>query len=150
MKNIRFTQAGYEKMQKDYEKLLSERPDAVEHLKKARELGDLSENGYYKASRAKLSFIDSQLSRMKYQLREADIVNESAAGITIGKTITLTNKDRKLIFRIVGDLEANPGEGTISLLSPIGKSVQGKKEGDEVSIFSPQGEIKYTLTSVTG
>lgn len=150
MKKIRFTKEGFEKLKKDYEKLLSERPDAVEHLKKARELGDLSENGYYKASRAKLSFIDGQLMRMKYNLREADIVKHSTAGITIGKTIKLTNKDRTLKFRIVGDLEANPGEGTISLLSPIGRAVQGKKEGDEVIIKTPAAEIAYTLTAITG
>src|SRR5436190_14712945 len=106
-KTIPFTKEGYEKVKDEFEKLKSDRPDAVGHLKKAREMGDLSENGYYKASRAKLSFIDARLFRMKIQLKYAVIVDGTKAmGVDIGSKVTLTNKDREVTYHMVGDLEA--------------------------------------------
>src|SRR5258708_14698218 len=63
MNQIRFTKQGYEKLKRDYEELLKSRPAAVDDLKKARDMGDLSENGYYKASKSKLSFIDARLRK---------------------------------------------------------------------------------------
>ncbi|MEK7571542.1 MAG: transcription elongation factor GreA [Patescibacteria group bacterium] len=146
---IRFTQEGYEELKKRYAQFLADRPDAVMHLKTAREMGDLSENGYYKASRAKLSFIDGQLMRMKFQLKNAEIVEQVAGTVDIGCTIILEKDGNQTTYRIVGDLEANPSEGTISLLSPIGKAVKHKKVGDTITLHTPKGELLFKLIQVS-
>lgn len=149
MKQTRFTKEGFEKLKKDYKELLQSRPEAVAHLKKAREMGDLSENGYYKASRAKLSSIDHRLFQMKLWLKQAVIIGEKdndSAGI--GKKITLLDGQKELIFTLVGDLEANPKEGKISLLSPLGKAIEGKKQGETIEFNSPSGVKKFILKSI--
>lgn len=146
MKKIRFTKEGYQKCKQDYEDLLKSRPDAVAHLKKSRELGDLSENGYYKASRAKLSSIDHQLLRLKISLKQAMIVeNPLEKGASIGCTVILIDDKNEYTYNIVGDLEANPAEGKISLLSPLGKAIEGKKQGDKIEFMSPRGLKIYTI-----
>src|SRR5882672_4692846 len=126
----RFTKEGYEKLQQEYEGLKAERPAVVLDVQKARDMGDLKENGYYQASKGKLRSIDSQLMRIEYNLKTAKIIDPSESdAVGIGSTVTLFNQDREMTFQFVGDFEAAPGERKLSLLSPIGKAVEGKKVG---------------------
>ncbi len=149
MKQTRFTREGFEKTKQEYEKLLASRPDAVAHLKKAREMGDLSENGYYKASRAKLSSIDHRLSQLKFYLKQAVIINKPRGnGVSIGSMVSLFDGKKEFNFQIVGDLEANPAERRISLLSPLGKAINGKQKGEEVEFKSPSGLVKYIIRNI--
>lgn len=149
MDKIRFTQKGYDALKKELADLKAERPSVIEDVQKARELGDLKENGYYQASKQKLRSIDSRIMRINYYLKVAEVVSDIAAdGIGIGKTVTMKNPNREMTYQIVGDLEANPSEGRLSLLSPIGRALEGKKEGDEVEIVIPSGIVKYTIVKV--
>lgn len=150
MKQIRFTKEGFEKLQKDYAALRASRPDAVEHLRKSREMGDLSENGYYKSSRAKLSFIDRQLREMGYSLKQAVVVpSTNTSSIDIGSVVMLKGNDTEVTYHIVGDLEADPKVGCISLLSPLGRSLIGKKAGDQIEVVTPRGKTAYKIISVS-
>lgn len=147
--HARFTKAGYEKLKKEYEALKDQRPSAVEDLRKARELGDLRENGYYKASRQKLNTIDADLNRMAYHLKFAAIIEDSdMQGVGIGSTVTLSNAEREMTYQFVGDFEANPSEKKLSLLSPIGRAVEGKKIGDAVAVQTPAGIVSYTIKKI--
>jgi transcription elongation factor GreA len=149
MDKIRFTQKGFDDLKKELDDLNAERPGVIEDVQKARELGDLKENGYYQASKQKLRSIDSRIMRIKYYMKVAQIVDDNKAdGVGIGNTITLKNETREMTYQMVGDLEANPSEGKLSLLSPIGKAVEGKKQGDEVELVIPSGTVKYTLVKV--
>lgn len=146
---MRFTKAGYEKLKEEYEELRTQRPAVVVDVQKARELGDLKENGYYQASKAKLRSIDSRLMHISYQLKTAKIVDESVSeSIDIGSTVTLQNQEREMTYQFVGDLEANPSEGKLSLLSPIGKAVEGKKVGDVIEVKTPSGVFRYTIKKI--
>lgn len=149
MKLIRFTAQGYKKLKEEYEGLLKSRPFAVEDLKKARELGDLSENGYYKASRAKLSSIDHRLYRLKISLKQAIILDKPQnSGAAIGNSVILSDGKKEYTYTIVGDLEANPMDGKISLLSPLGKAIEGRKINEEIEFDTPSGKIKYTIKNI--
>lgn len=149
MTRIRFTKEGFEKAKQEYEDLLKQRPAVVEDLQKAREMGDLKENGYYKASRQKLSFIDSRLFRLKTEMKIGIIVeNNKAGGISIGNKVIISDGEKESSYQIVGDLEANPSEGKISLLSPLGKALEGKKENDKVTLNLPKGEVIYQIIKV--
>lgn len=146
----RFTKSGYENLKLEYAELKSQRPAAVEDLKKAREMGDLKENGYYKASRLKLNAIDSRLTFLSYNIKTAKIINETAIGIIgIGSTVTMQTGTKELTYQFVGDLEADPSAGKLSLLSPIGRAIEGKKEGEEFEFHSPNGStVTYKIKKV--
>ncbi len=151
---IRFTKEGYKKLKEEYNDLLKQRPLAVDDLKKARELGDLSENGYYKESKLKLNFIDGRLRRFSDYMKRADIIDTDGAKLQIdtvyiGSTVALSDGKRERTYQIVGDLEANPGEGRLSLLSPIGRAIVGKKLDSEVEIETPAGKFIYKITKIS-
>ncbi len=149
MNQIRFTKEGYEKLKKQREDLLKSRPEAVQELKKARDMGDLSENGYYKAARGKLSSIDGNLERLKILLKQAIIMENSDNNLAeIGKTIIVSDGQKDISYQLVGDLEADPHNGKISLLSPLGKALNGKREGENFDLQIPKGTIRYTIKKV--
>lgn len=149
-KSTTFTKEGLDQMKDTYQKLKDERPDAVMHLKKAREMGDLSENGYYKASRQRLSYIDSQLLRLGTLIKHA-VVSEvtQTDTVQVGSKVTLVTDGKKVVYTIVGRMEANPTEGKISEVSPLGRAVLGKKIGDTISIETPSATVTYTLTHIS-
>lgn len=147
---IPFTQTGYDELVAERKKLTAQRPEAVEHLRKSREMGDLSENGYYKASRAALSFLDSRLRRANRLIKLAVIVGASNNGvIQIGSTVKLTDGTRELELTVVGGYESDPAKHTISHQSPMGRAIMGKKSGDVATVSAPVGIKEYTITLVT-
>jgi transcription elongation factor GreA len=149
MKTIHVTKEGYEKLQKEYQELLTQRPDAVEHLKRSRELGDLKENGYYKASRAKLSFMDSRLFYLKNVLSKSKIVEVmSSEFVTIGCKVKVKGGKGEKDFTIVGELEADPMAGKLSEVSPFGRALLGKKVGENVNVSAPLGMMSYTIVDI--
>ena len=146
---MRFTKEGYEKLKEEHAELLAERPSVVADVTKAREMGDLKENGYYQASKAKLRSIDSRLMRVAYNLKTAKIIDTGdTEEVTIGSTATFGNDDRELTYQFVGDLEANPSEKKLSLLSPIGRAIEGKKVGESFEINLPTGKVTYTVKKI--
>jgi transcription elongation factor GreA len=147
---IPFTKEGYQKLLDEKAKLLTERPDAVQHLRKAREMGDLSENGYYKASRARLSFLDSRLRRVERLIRLAKIVESSGNGcIEMGSTVTISDGNKEFTYTIVGGYESNPSQKTISYISPIGRAILGKRADDTVTVKAPSGNVNYTIIKIS-
>jgi len=147
---IPFTKEGYQKVLDQKAKLLNERPAAVENLKKSREMGDLSENGYYKASRAKLSFIDGQLRRLERLVRFGKIVDHVGilGRIGFGNTVGIKSIKGSMMLTIVGGYESDPKNHTISHISPLGKALMGHKSGDVIILNAPSGDIEYLIESV--
>jgi len=126
------------------------RPVAVADLKKARDMGDLSENGYYKAARFKLSHIDYLIRKLSLDIKKSVVIEKAGTDyIDVGSTVELQNKDRKVTYSVVGDLEANPQEKKISLMSPLGKAISGKKVGDSVTIETQTGKTEYQIQKIS-
>lgn len=147
---IRLTKSGYENIKKEYEELKSQRPEAVENLRKSRELGDLKENGYYKASRMKLSSIDNRIVQLSIILKNAKIVSASSDSIvSLGSKVIINNEKKQYSYEIVSKYEANPSKGKISDVSPLGKALLDKKIGDIVVINTPSGEkINFSIEKI--
>lgn len=146
---IPFTKEGYQKILQEKEELFSQRPEAVEHLRKSREMGDLSENGYYKASRARLSFLDARLRRVDRLIRLGFIVESTGSNsIEIGSRVAITDGKNQLEYTIVGGYESDPSKQTISYLSPLGKALMGKRVNETVTVHAPSGSKSYTILSV--
>lgn len=147
---IIFTQKGYDDLLKTKEKLLSERPEAVKNLREAREMGDLSENGYYKAARARLSFLDSRLGNNQRLIRLAEIKKTTDSdAIEIGSKVFLTNGKTKVEYMLVGSYESDPAKKAISHLSPLGKALIGKKIKERVEVITPSGQTIYTILKIS-
>lgn len=144
-KRITFTQDGLEKIKREYKDLKNNRVEAVENLKKARELGDLSENGFYKAARARLSSIDNHLFRMEMMIKLAKVREVSKDEIGTGSRVTLIDGKEERIFEIVGDYEADPLSNKITQNSPLGKALIGRSINDQIEYSTPSGTKTYTI-----
>lgn len=145
-----FTPKGYEQVKRELEELTAKRPAAVEDLSKARSLGDLRENGYYKAARQKLNDVDHRLRQLRLFVKYGKVVTVSGSDeVGIGNSVTLSDGDRELTYMIVGSNEANPAEKKLSDRSPIGRALMGRKKGERVTIEIPSGTKVYTILSIS-
>ena len=148
-KRIVFTQDGYEDLLKEQERLEQQRPAAVDELKRARDLGDLSENGAYRAARSKLSSIDSRLRRLKKIQDQAIINTQPFTGrVDIGCSVSIGNNNQSQTYHIVGSFESNLSQNKISCFSPVGKTLMGKRKGQTVRILTPSGVKEYLIEDV--
>jgi len=150
MKQIPFTQEGYDDMKNDRLRLQEKRKETVISLSRAREMGDLSENGLYKAAKMELGSIDRQLRRIDNLLRYAHIVGHQTTGvIDICSNVVVFDGTKQRKFSMVGDFEADPSNGKISQRSPIGRAMLGRQMGEEIEIETPGGKIKYRILSIS-
>ena len=148
-KMIQFTQTGYQKVKDDIAALTEKRVGAVVNLRTACEMGDLSENGAYKAARFELSAIDRELRRLNYLLRFGKVVTIQHTGsIAFGSQVSITDGNKTLQFMLVDGYESDPQQQKLSLKSPIGKAIFGKKVGDKIVVMAPSGLKNYTIISV--
>lgn len=149
MNKILFTKEKYKNNQKAYQDLLNKRKIAVMQLSKAREMGDLSENGYYKASKSALISIDHNLRKLSNFIKYGSIINFVNRGfVEIGCTVTLKIDNKLETYSIVGKEEADPKLGKISNVSPLGKSLLGKRIGDNIELLTPSGKANYTILKI--
>ena len=146
-REYKMSAARAQELQEELNYLKTTRSDEVaEQIKIARGFGDLSENSEY--DEAKLY---SRIAELEEILQHVVIVDESAASdaITIGCTVTVRAKDGKeASYKIVGSQESDPMHGIISEESPFGKALIGAKEGQEVIVEAPFGNIHYTVAKI--
>jgi transcription elongation factor GreA len=146
---IPFTKTGYENLKKELENEINKRPTAVKTLTQGRDMGDLSENGLYKAAKMELSNIDHQLRHLKNLVLYGRVFEPKDNHIVqLGHTVTVETEDGKKIFQIVGEWEAAPRDGKISHKSPIGHNLMGRKIGEIVKISTPQKRIEYRVVNI--
>ncbi|EUJ46253.1 transcription elongation factor GreA [Listeria riparia] len=129
------------------------RKEVVERIKIARSFGDLSENSEYDSAKDEQAFVEGRITTLENMIRNAQIIDASAMSgeVALGNTVTfieLPNGDEET-YTIVGSAEADPFEGLISNDSPIAKALLGYKEGDEVSIQTPGGEMNVKIVKIS-
>lgn len=150
MRIIPFTKQGLEELKKKLEVETAKRPDAVKQLVKGREMGDLSENGLYKAAKQELNDIDREIRYLKSLLLSArEQTPTGSETIQIGHRVVVETQNGEKEFLIVGEYEANPKENKISNKSPIGHNLMGRKKGDIIKINIPSGSILYKIISIS-
>ncbi|MBN8555304.1 MAG: transcription elongation factor GreA [Deltaproteobacteria bacterium] len=148
------TPAGYEKLQKELEQIKTvERPRNIKSIEEARAHGDLSENADYDAAKNEQGLIAARLAQVEDRLARAEVIDpKSLSGTTVmfGATVTLIDveSEEKVVYKLVGSFEADLKEKTISIESPIGKSLIGKSEGDEVVVKTPGGFREFSIQKV--
>jgi len=150
MRIIQFTKQGYDDMKKEYATLEAQRVDAVKDLKYAREMGDLSENAAYKVARSRLSGIDARLRRLTAVLKKVRVIEAPKDGYAdIGSRVTFSDGTKDSTVTLVDGYESDFMKGKISIFSPIGKAMRGKRKGDPVRVATPAGEKEYRIVDLS-
>ena len=130
----------------------NKRVEVAEKLKRAKELGDLSENSEYFEAREEQGQVESRIFELEETLKDVELIEKSHSGKTgivkVGSTVEVSKAGKKMKFFIVGSSEAKPEEGYISNESPLGKAFLGKKSGDVVLVQVPSGKVEYKIVSV--
>ncbi len=148
-KKIQFTKVGFEKIKTEHKSLSDGRPAILVSLQKAREMGDLSENGAYTAARLKLGSTDRRLRHLSNLMRYGVVKETKNRGsIDFGSQVTLENEKNQMTFMLVNKFESDPLKQKLSTNSPFGKAVLGKKVGDKVKVSAPAGTVNYTVVRV--
>lgn len=149
LKRIPVTREGLEKFIQEMHDLREERKDAVIRLKTARDLGDLSENGLYKGARQNLTRIDGRIRQLDLMIKLADVQESEKGEIGLNAKVVIENDGKKRTFQIVGTYEADPLQNKISLSSPIGKALYGKKAGETAVLDLPTGKKHFKILSIS-
>ena len=151
-REYKMSAARAQELQEELNYLKTTRSDEVaEQIKIARGFGDLSENSEYDEANNEQGKLYSRIAELEEILQHVVIVDESAASdaITIGCTVTVRAKDGKeASYKIVGSQESDPMHGIISEESTFGKALIGAKEGQEVIVEAPLGNIHYTVAKI--
>lgn len=119
-------------------------------IQKAREFGDLRENAEYKAAMERQSIVQARIRQVRMRLSEVDSIDISKLptdSIAYGSKVILYDLDRdeEVTYRLVTSEESDPDKGLISTVSPIGQSLMGKEEGDEVKVKTPNGWRNFEI-----
>ncbi len=147
-KTYHITLEGKAELEAELDELKGRRGAIAEKIANARDYGDLSENAEYDSAREEQGLVETRVAEIEDILQNADIIKPTKSStIKVGSTVVLEN-GKKVTYRIVGAVEADPLEGKISNESPIGSALMGKKQGDEVTITTPKGETTYTIQEV--
>lgn len=154
MQKVPMTPAGHKIIKDELADLLKvHRPANVKAIAEARAHGDLSENAEYHAAKERQSFIEGRVQELQSKLALAQVIDPSTISqdtIAFGATVTLldVDTDEEKTYMLVGPEEADVKAGKISFHSPIGKSLIGKREGDEVTVKAPARTIEYEVLEI--
>ena len=150
---ISMTQEGYDKLKEELGSLQEQRLEVIEEVRKAAADKDFRENAPLHAAREKRGMLEGRIMELEAALNAGVVVGEdskSSHGVDIGNAFVLVDPEKgtEIRYTLVGPQEADPSGGKISSVSPIGKAVMGKAEGDKVEIEAPKGKLRYQLKKV--
>ncbi len=154
MKHL-ISKEGFEKFKAEWEQLkYVERPAMIAQVQAAAAEGDRSENAAYTYGRMRVREIDRRLRELDRILDGAQIIEKKApedGSVRFGASVKLVDKKtrREKVYSIVGEKEIDPLKGRISMKSPIGTALAGKKVGETVQVQAPRGTITYEILEVT-
>ncbi len=146
----KLTPSGYDALVNELQEISAKRKPALDELVWARDLGDRSENGAYKSARSKISRIDSRIRFLKKVIENSEVIKVAEKGaIDVGCEVVVESDGKTTTYRIVGDHEADPLKNMISYKSPVGRSLMGRKVGDNVKIQIPSGQKQLKIQAIT-
>jgi transcription elongation factor GreA len=154
MDKIPMTAAGYAVLEQELKHAQQvERPRIIQQITDARSHGDLSENAEYHAAKEQQSLNEGRIAELEDKIARAEIIDVSKlSGDTVkfGATVTLIDEDteKKAVYQIVGEPEADAKKGKISIASPLARALLGKKKGSSVEVVAPGGARAYEVVKV--
>ena len=154
MEKIPMTGAGYAVLEGELKhRQQIERPRIIQQITDARTHGDLSENAEYHAAKELQAQNEGRIAELEDKLARAEVIDVSKlSGDTVkfGATVTLIDEDtdKKAVWQIVGEPEADAKAGKISITSPLARALVGKKKGANVEVVTPGGTKAYEVVKV--
>jgi transcription elongation factor GreA len=151
---IPITRAGYEILQKELRQLKTvDRPNVIQAIEEARAHGDLSENAEYEAAKERQAFIEARVNELSFKLNNADIIDPETLPkdrAVFASRVLLENIDtgEDVEYQLVGPEESDINQGRISIASPLGKAIVGRRPGDEIVLQAPGGKRVYELVQI--
>lgn len=147
------TKEKYDSLKTELELLVSQkRKEVAEKLEYAKSLGDLSENAEYHEARDEQAMIEDRIKKIESILKSATIVNgtHSTEVVSIGSSVTINKEGEKTEkeYILVGAEESDISIGKISIKSPLGEALVGKKKGDKFTFNTPSGPTTYKIISI--
>ena len=150
-----YTEEGLKKLKEELNQLKDiERPKASQAIAEARDKGDLSENAEYDAAKEAQGMLEMRIARMEDNYANARLIDESQLDVSkvlVLSTVELLNKTNgmKMTYTLVAQSEADLKIGKISVNSPIGQGLLGKKVGEMAEIAVPSGTIQLEITNIS-
>jgi transcription elongation factor GreA len=132
----------------------TQRPEISQAIAEARAHGDLKENAEYHAAKELQGLVEAKINEMENALANAQVIDvkeiPETGRVVFGATIKIydIDNDTEISYKIVGNLESDPESGSISIDTPIAKTLVGKFVGDEISIETPSGILNYEILDV--
>ena len=147
------TAEGAEELKRELNVLINvRRPDLAQKLTEAVAQGDLKENADYHDAKEQLAFVEGRIKYLENIIRSAVIITNAGKSdtVTVGAQVTIVEDgyDEEETYTIVGAAEANPSEGKISNVSPIGAALIGAKKGDKVRVKTPSGDTVFRVKKI--
>jgi transcription elongation factor GreA len=154
MQTFPITVLGLNQLAEELRRLKTEeRPAAIQAIADARTQGEISENAEYFAAREYQSFVEGRIAEIEEIVASADAIDPATLSgdhVVFGAYVSLLGDDNEneTEFQIVGVHEADIKKGRLSVASPLGKALIGKKVGDTVSVPTPSGDRTYTVRDI--
>jgi len=151
MDNKVLTQEGLNKLKEELEYLKNEkRPQVADRIKSAKELGDLSENAEYQEAKEEQSFVEGRILELEHLIKTSSVAEKTTKDgtVQVGSQVKINKEGQEINFTIVGSTEADPIHGKISLESPFGEALMGRKVGEELEVDLPGGKTKCKIISI--
>lgn len=148
------TKKGYEALKAELDRLRKvERPKVIEAIAEARGHGDLSENAEYEAAKERQGFIEARIAELERKLADARIIdtaNLSGDTVVFGATVVLIEQasGEQKQYTLVGQDEADLKNGKISVQSPVGKALIGRRVGEMVEVQTPARLVEYEIIEI--
>lgn len=154
MSSIPISVQGFRKLRDELENLKKERPGVIQAIKEAREEGDLKENAGYDAARERQGMLEARINYIEFRMPQLDVIDLNSMDgekVMFGATVEIEDVDtgESRTYTLLGPDEADPAKGSISVLSPVGRALLGKYEGDEVAVDVPRGRVQYEIVSIS-
>lgn len=152
---IPMSRLGYKRLREELDRLeKKERPMVVRSIEVARAHGDLSENAEYHAAKERQGMIEGRILELKDKLSRAEVIDCSkvdCARVVFGTIVKLADMDtdEEVTYQLLGPEEADVKKGSISVMSPLGRSIIGKTVGDEVRAKTPGGVREFEVLEIS-
>ena len=154
VERIPMTQKGYDKLREELSHLQKvERHAVIEAIGRAREHGDLRENAEYHAAKERQGHVEGRIMELNDKLSRAEVIDCTAIDcerVVFGAVVTVVdlNTDSESRYQLLGPEEASVERGSISVLSPLGRSMIGRCVGDEVTVKAPGGIRQFEILEI--
>ena len=155
MNKVPMTVRGHKLLIEELKQLKTvDRPNVIQAIAEARAHGDLRENAEYHAAKEQQGFIEARIKDLEGKLSHVQVIDVTAVDargkIIFGSTVELFDEraGKEMIYKIVGEDEADIGSGLISYTSPIARALIGQNEGDVITFAAPDGEKQFEVIEV--